>query len=308
MTILKKYLGDKLNHWMSISGYATERDFWQSNSPIDEGTIYDHAHAYLRSLGHVGSLQDMLNAWAQTLTTEEGTREDMLRAASSDIVGATWDVTTATIAHYRCNDNDTNTTVIDSSGNGYNGTLNNWTSSFDAVGKINGAFDIGTNCEFQVSDNVDLQGIKAMSCWFNLNSTWSTSSAARRLIQKFGSEGFILLFDAGADALMFYTSSGTGSTSCVSDSDTFTSGTWYHVYVEDDSGTTKMYIDNVLQAGTGNDSIGTTSGTDISIGHSIGAQHLDGLIDDIRLFNRILTVEERTGIYNDGNGTEGLIG
>ena len=100
---------------------------------------------------------------------------------------------------------------------------------------------------------------------------------------------------------------GTSETTCDSTTTTYTTGTWYHVaFVYDDTNGT-VYVNGSADGATAH----TTGIFDNSMEFTIGAQdsggeHFDGLIDEVALFDRILTVAEVGSIYTNGiDGTKG---
>lgn len=305
MSILKRYLGGKAQEWIVSSGYPDEFTFWSSLSGLDQSTMHDHCNTYLSSLGHTGTLRDKLRQWGQTLTDGSGTIPDLLQTAAEAPISFV-SVSAKQVAHWICDDNDTNTKVTDYSGNEYNGTASNWSSVLDSPGNSpsgTSCFDLNGTQYFDEADNADLRlgGSYSFSLWVSPNTTWS-GSGSQRIIQKLPGEGFLLLFQ-NASSLLYYTSDGSAD-SITSDVTTFTGGQWYWLYVEWDGVTKKMYIDNSVQSNTsGNGATGSTSGTDLSIGHSSGSQILDGKIWDVRMFNDVLTSEERDFVYNGGVGT-----
>ncbi len=79
---------------------------------------------------------------------------------------------------------------------------------------------------------------------------------------------------------------------------------WYHVLITRTSaGTANIYINGVL-SGSANQASGTPAAgtTNVIIGNnSVGARTFDGRIDELRLYNRILTASEITELYTQGN-------
>jgi alkaline phosphatase D len=95
---------------------------------------------------------------------------------------------------------------------------------------------------------------------------------------------------------------------------------WRHVLVTWDSqlpagpGELKVYIDNVLVGTQIDDALATSRamatdgliiGADQLIGpaDSVPGRFFDGLIDEVAIWNRVLTADERAALYNSGAGT-----
>ena len=82
-------------------------------------------------------------------------------------------------------------------------------------------------------------------------------------------------------------------------------GSWHHVVItHDDNNQTLMYVDGV-QVGQ-NLSAGSIAGNGAAmfIGNNPGAtgRSWDGMLDDVALWNRVLTTDEIAAIYNNGDG------
>ncbi|YCM42853.1 LamG domain-containing protein [Verrucomicrobiaceae bacterium 227] len=82
-------------------------------------------------------------------------------------------------------------------------------------------------------------------------------------------------------------------------------GSWHHVAVTHDSlGDITMYIDGVAAGTVGTWALGNGSGLALQIGGNPQAANRgwDGNIDDVALWDRALSPEEVSLIWNDGNG------
>jgi len=83
---------------------------------------------------------------------------------------------------------------------------------------------------------------------------------------------------------------------------------WHHIALSYDgtTGTAKFYIDGALDRTNTNASIGTITNThDLEVGaYSTGVEY-DGIIDDIRLYNGILTLDEIKAIWLSQLGGRG---
>jgi hypothetical protein len=65
---------------------------------------------------------------------------------------------------------------------------------------------------------------------------------------------------------------------------------------------TKLYVNGVLESlsTSSSQSINTASGEDFEIGSDHSNRHLDGLLDDVRVYNKALSAEEIQTIYSKG--------
>jgi hypothetical protein len=96
----------------------------------------------------------------------------------------------------------------------------------------------------------------------------------------------------------------------LSPNQTLSNNTWYHIVVTFDpasTGTATFYVngvsigsdDNASWSGTMNNSAG---GFAIGALTGGGSRYMDGRIDEVGVWNRVLTADEVTSLYNSGNG------
>lgn len=77
-------------------------------------------------------------------------------------------------------------------------------------------------------------------------------------------------------------------------------GNWHHIIGTFDGITRKLFVDsnNVVSNSDYTGKI-TASGREFKLGYSdSGATYFNGLIDDVRIYNRALSAEEIQAIYN----------
>jgi len=78
-------------------------------------------------------------------------------------------------------------------------------------------------------------------------------------------------------------------------------GTWHHIVGVRNGTTAYLYIDGQLQAQTTNAIVGgnvTTGGISLKFGFLGGWGNYNGLLDDVRIYNRVLSAAEIMAIYN----------
>lgn len=189
----------------------------------------------------------------------------------------------------------------DGSGNGFNGTVNGAVLTTDKDGNSNSAYDFdGTNDYIDIS----LAYAPTTSADFTV-SIWTEKTSGvidrRFLVGKYQ--------NLSAANSNFYISSNSESFQIVgngTNSHTFSISeitTWYHVVVTYSSdGSISTYINGVLEATSTVNLSSSVSSQPFKIA-SIGNTSLyyDGKIDDIGVWNRVLTAEEITNIYYEGN-------
>ena len=242
------------------------------------------------------------------------------------------------VSHWYMNDDAANSTVTDSYGSNdgtyidiINGLVSQWRMNSDwndSYGSNDGTaygatFDtnnqkVGSACgEFDGSDDyVDmgsiglLEGVSdfTISAWVYIPSA---TSGHHRIISQ---ERIYYVGRYGGQYSFYLDDNGIGWSHNSTSMGTVTTGEWVHLtYVKD--GTDAYVYENTNQVGSmsapstlgSNDdrwtAIGTFDGNDSS-GVQSGGQMWNGLIDDLRIYNRALTSTEISNIYNSGSGTE----
>ncbi|EOD68104.1 MGH1-like glycoside hydrolase domain-containing protein [Amycolatopsis vancoresmycina] len=138
---------------------------------------------------------------------------------------------------------------------------------------------------------VDTTGNYSVSAWVRLDRTGSWATAVSQ--DGDPSSGFYLQYSAADDRLAFSTSSGRALSDAAPQP-----GRWYHLTgVHDaDAGTYVLYVDGVAQAKTWTQPAGDAAPGPLAIGRAVsGWHHSDfwpGGIDDVRVWNRVLTADE----------------
>jgi hypothetical protein len=227
------------------------------------------------------------------------------------------DLTSNTIAQYKMNDNSANTVVIDSARN-YNGMYGGAnTDAKSVVGVINTALSFNGINNY-IDTNQTFQSTLQNSFSINL---WCKDIGEGTNQQHFVavSWGLYILefFKTGTTVGINYTTQAPVPVSAIITNTPLTSWSMVTAVVENlDGSNTRalLYINGDLVK------IGTTMGIPMSdwgtvgtnlnvyvgcgniVGHAI--ENFDGYLDDVRIFNKVLTVDEISFLYNDGTGTE----
>ncbi len=210
--------------------------------------------------------------------------------------------------------NMTNATATDISGNGNNGTLVNTTNAVSAsIGKL------GQSLTFDGINDYVLTGLTShynqttISAWIYPRSLGEGNLG--RIIDKRENGGVETLYFAlnGNNKLIFgrkFSTSLIGNWLTLDNS--ITLGTWNHVIVtfDESSSTNKpvFYINGVLASSTTayNPTGTATTNTDRYIIGNRGdtTRTFDGKIDDVRIYNRIVTPTEVQTLYKAGGGVK----
>ena len=209
------------------------------------------------------------------------------------------------LAHYLMNDNAASTPVLDASYNARNGTCARNTNLMSAAGKINNALTFNGSTD-KVNCNSEFIGTTALTicAWVSL-SGWGGSGLGR--IADNGKVVFFVSQSTDNTGRLNFTSNG-GSTTARSSGVTLVNAGWLHVIVtRDAAGVTNFYINNVI-TGTADQASGTPASgtTNVILGNNnAAARGANGLIDDVRFYDKVLSSDERALVYNSGTGIEG---
>lgn len=136
-----------------------------------------------------------------------------------------------------------------------------------------------------------------VSCWVKRESgvvgwVWALQDAAN---------DYIAVFEFGAN---FWLRFNTGGTQQVSHGTTISNGTWYHLLAEFDASENKGYLN--VNNGTRVE-VSVTLTPNVSGEWGIGAlsivpgSYFDGLIDEVGVWSRLLTSDEKSDLYNSGS-------
>ncbi|MEI6346151.1 MAG: LamG domain-containing protein [bacterium] len=180
------------------------------------------------------------------------------------------------------------TTAYDRSGNGYDGILSGLSAPKIGVGKIGQALRLhGTSGYVSVS-NLDMNTLSTFG-WIN-----TTVVGNQVIVATLANGGWSFFLGAGNN--LTFLKRGIGG---VTSSATIGTNGWHYVGVTYDGATAKFYIDGVLDSSNAysqtfnNGSVGYGLG-----GIEIGGYTVTGRLDDVRVYNRVLTASEIRTMYN----------
>lgn len=204
---------------------------------------------------------------------------------------------------------ETGALTTDSSSNAR--TLTNNGTVGETTGKYGIAADFGSsNSSKYFSKNTALgltwHGAKSISCWFKISAqiasgTWSIFELFTTNTS--GEHGIVYDYNGGTRRLRWvrYKQVTVESTDAVNYNITLSTDTWYHIVCTYDGTTMQMYLNGLLvgsASSTANASAGTGVYTDsVAIGSTGTSGYLSGVVDDLAVFNRLLTIEEVETLY-----------
>lgn len=226
---------------------------------------------------------------------------------------------------FKCNDNAANTTVVDSSVNGLNGTLNGGdnTSTISVSGKINLALDMnGTDDYVSVADNAALDFTTNLTVvlWYKPDALAANEAIMCKWTYATQGSWAFQTGDTNSDELYCFVASAlndVGLNGCqTSNANLVADGTWYQIaFVYDGAGATnadrlKFYKNATLLTtdafdGTIPSSLqNSTASVNMAFFGGSLSRYNGAAFDDVRVFGSSLTSQQITALYNSGNGTE----
>jgi len=189
------------------------------------------------------------------------------------------------------------TNVRDRSGQGNHGSLVGQASTTTVPGKIGQALNFD-GVDDRVNTGSDFVGTNPMSISLWMNARSLGEGSVGRLVTNQNTTGFYFRILVTNSTLAF--SSNGGNNNAVAGANAVVLDQWRHVSVtRDASGVANIYVNGVL-SGTANQNSGTpnSGSTNVIIGnHNAGVATFDGTIDDVRVYNRVLSASEISQMY-----------
>ncbi len=202
-------------------------------------------------------------------------------------------IPTLGLAGYWSMNEGSGTAVADSSGNGNNGTIINggtW-----AAGRYSNAFSSdGVNDSIQVAAGASALHLTSftMSAWIRPNTVTGDQTIMNRQIDGMGADNFFLELN-GSEIQSGYSSADVTWREITTSGAGIAINNWYHVAASFDntSKAFRIYLNgSLVGSGTLNYTPLTTSGPFYISKPDM--QNFNGLIDEVRIYNRALTVAE----------------
>jgi hypothetical protein len=200
-------------------------------------------------------------------------------------------------------DETSGTTALDTTGNGWNGTLVGGASH--VAGKSGNAVDLSGSSQYVAlpSGAVSNYDKITMAAWVNLD----TASNFSRIFD-FGSGTSKYMFltpQNGANGKIRFavTTNSYSGEQFIDGTSALPTGGWHHVAVTLNGSTGILYVDGV-QVGSNSgmtikpSDLGVTTQNWIGRSQYAGDPYLDGRVDDFRIYNRALTASEVTHVMN----------
>jgi len=219
------------------------------------------------------------------------------------------------VAHWKMDDNTANTTVLDSSGRGNHGTARRNTSTLSTPGKIDSALNFNGVSDYIDCGNassLNITGSVSISAWVRFNSLpdYQTIVAKRGAVNDNAANyAFRTGTAPNQNQLEFYYYDGTRWHIYTTSKTNLLTGQWYHVIVTYTFGSgagLKFYLNNNLLSGRwtmGNGNSPARTNTKpvtiggLTSGEKVSGERLHGAIDNVMIFNKILSETEINALY-----------
>ena len=284
------------------------------------GSIYNNAHFF-------NGFMDDVRIYNRSLTQTDVTQLYNIGAsnktATSPKVAATSTcsvgLSCGLVGYWTFDGKDVvNGVILDKSGSGNNGnTINISTSTFYKPGKIGQGLDFDG-----VNDYVDILSTT------NLDNIWDSGGTVSFWVKlRSGGEGLGAGYWVGRSVWTLFALEGCSSNSGIEFNIAWSGGVakwrdcfsstdfnkWHHIVLSYDADSTSnvpmAYVDNVLvtlpQVVAPSGTRSTDVGSETLIGGNFATSRTsDGIIDDMRMYNRLLSRSEITQLYNMGASTK----
>lgn len=229
-------------------------------------------------------------------------------------------IITATPAAYWKLDESEGTTAADSSGNGFDGTLNGDPEWQPTGGMVKGALSFDGSGDYVRSSYEDGPDGYTVALWYNLNEDIDTSTfdGFRSLVSKTGDEAeqvdlWSIWFATTEGLLLQNEKTGSNYAKLAYKPAMFKKDEWHHVVATATSSEGKIYFDGQLKNSTSDDFV--NGAWDDSVPFDIARPYngtadrfFKGEIDDVQVFDRVLNATEIRQLYRGGVTDGGIEG
>lgn len=217
------------------------------------------------------------------------------------------DVTSGLVGHWKF-DEASGLAAYDSSGNFLNGTLTNGptrtASSSCQMGSCLGFNGTSNYVNFTSSGVLNITGNQTISLWVKSSTAVTNADIAGRWLSSVDNkkiwrlrvDGTLLTFRVSADGIANSSDATTTISSAID-------GNWHHIVAMYDGSSIGVYIDGTLRGSTVySGGLFSDVGSILRVGASSSgggiAAYFEGIIDDVRIYNRALSAAEIKQLYS----------
>lgn len=170
-------------------------------------------------------------------------------------------------------------------------------------------FEVGDTEYFEIADNAALSTGDidfSFSLWINAETLASFPAIFGKHGSATTNHEYALYYDTTASRLTFVVTNASSSQTSVQWGSALSTATWYHVVIWHDA--TGNVIGIAVNNGTPVTAAHTTGVRDgtqpfkLGAANTSGILYWDGLIDEVGFWKKVLSSDERTLLYNGGNG------
>lgn len=200
----------------------------------------------------------------------------------------------------------------DLSGNGNNGTNNGATLTTDRFGNLNKAYDFDGVSQFiEIPSNAGLRvsNFYSISVWIS-SDIWSFNAPLdeHAIVSKIANGNWNGGYEIYSGGNGFILHTGRIGSNFLISSGSYLINTWYFITVTFDGTNVRLFINGILVDSINKVGSLETSNVPLRFGRRGGAgdynNWFNGKIDDIGIWNRALTQQEITNLYNASLSTE----
>jgi hypothetical protein len=193
----------------------------------------------------------------------------------------------------------------DESGNGNNGTVNGATLTNDRFGNVNKAYSfdgvddlINVGNPIQLSIAISSYSQSAWVFFYDTPVSFGSYPIVSKRHDNTGNDWATPVFRSTQN-FWFFADDANYSGPTYAMSSTISLGTWKHTVFVKENDSYKIYLDGVLDVSIVDNHTMNGSSNDLIFGAQLAwPQYFKGLIDDISIWNRALTQQEITDLYN----------
>ena len=186
--------------------------------------------------------------------------------------------------------------VIDSSGNGNNGNPINGITVGNGQICNAGSFD-GSNDYIEVADNASLDIPQNLTVMAWIRPDIIPASGLKSIVSKDENYEFHI---NSAGRIYWWWQNSSGAVRSFTSSTTLSANNWYHVAIVYEPGSQRILINGVVRGSRSYNETLINNNDPLHIGADQGfaGREFDGLIDEVKIFERALTTEEINDYYN----------